>query len=81
MMLMELCSAGLLGERVTEIAGGPNIAKDDLLVFNPSEDCKLFEFNMAGASGGVLGVGHKKLGAIVVLVVLAHRGGQELFHA
>jgi hypothetical protein len=41
------------------IVRGTNVAKDDLLIFDPSKDGKLFEFNMAGAaSGGLLGVGH-----------------------
>ena len=59
-----LFSACLLGERVTDVAGG-------------AEDCQLFEVNMAGASGVVLGVDHKLGSAIVVL---ACDGGQDSFH-
>ena len=70
-MLMEFCSACLLGKRVTDVVGGANVAKENLFVFNPLEDCKLFEFNMACAAGRLLGVCHES-GAIVVLV---HDGG------
>ena len=77
-MLMEFCAAGLFGERVTDVVGCANVAKDNLFVFDPLEDCELFEVNMAGASGVVLGVGHKLGSAIVVLVC---DGGQDLFHA
>jgi hypothetical protein len=76
-MLMELGAAGLFGERVTDVAGGTNVAKDNLFVFGPSEDCKLFEFNMAGAAGRLLGICHES-GAIVVL---ADDGGWQLFHS
>jgi hypothetical protein len=64
---MELSAASLFGKRVTDVVGGANVAEDNMFVFDPSEDCKLFEFNMAGAAGGLLGVCHES-GVIVVLV-------------
>jgi hypothetical protein len=57
---MELGAAGLFRglflERVGDVVGSADVSKDDLLAFYPSEDCELFEFNMAGAAGGLLGV-------------------------
>jgi hypothetical protein len=67
MVLVEFGSTGLLCERVADVVGGANVAKDYLFVFDPSEDCKLFQFNMARAAGRLLGVGHKSC-AIVVLI-------------
>jgi hypothetical protein len=68
MMLMKLGSrTGLFGERVTDVVGGANVAEDNLLIFDPSEDCELFKFNMARAAGRLLGVCHES-GAIVVLI-------------
>ncbi len=77
MMLMEFCSACLLGKRVTDVVGGANVAEENLFVFDPLEDCELFEFNMACAAGGLLGVSHES-GAIVVL---ANDGWWQLFHS
>ncbi len=66
-VLMELGAAGLFCERVGDVVGSADVSEDDLFVFYPLEDCELFEFNMAGAAGGLLGVCHEA-GAIVVLV-------------
>ena len=59
-VLMKFGAAGLFRggflERVGDVVGSADVSKDDLLAFYSSEDCELFEFNMAGAAGGVLGV-------------------------
>jgi hypothetical protein len=48
-----------------------------LFVFDPLlQYCKLFEFNMVGVLGGLLGICHKS-GTIVVLM---NDGGEELIH-